>query len=201
MSTRLTISAAGDSFDLAVYPGTEQAALAAAVASRAGCAADDFFLTASASRYGPVVPLSAALPDGIALTLHMRELSCAPPSPPPSPAAAGSAADQPSAAVAPADFDAAHHLAAPLLAVTPSINAPPVGAPPAQRSGSRSNTSPSLFRSSSRREGGVEESITAMERMNRMTTDLANERTFLACARRPLGTKTAATCTEGGAPF
>ena len=61
-------------FDLALYDGAEVQALTNSVAARVRVPPDAFYLTASTDRYGTVVPLTAALPDGMRLVLHRTEL-------------------------------------------------------------------------------------------------------------------------------
>lgn len=60
-------------FDLAIYSGVESQALISAVASRVGVSSNCFFFTASSDRNGMVIPLTAALPDGMVLVLQYTE--------------------------------------------------------------------------------------------------------------------------------
>ena len=164
-------------FDVALFDGVEPAALTHAVAARAGIDAREFFLTATADRAGAIVPLSSALPNGMRLVLHRScpaGRSDGVSSPPPSP---------PDASAMPGCQETNGSTTAPLLSGSgPSgfpINAPPPasgGAPPARSrlagiTGGFSHTRT------------MENQLEGIERLNRLTTDLANERTLLAWTR------------------
>ena len=155
---RVTVQRTGESFELAVYAGMEPAALSQAVASRAGCSgASEFYMTAGKAA---VLPLSASLPDGMELTLHHVADIGAPPAPP---LQVGPSETTPN------DSEAGGSV--PLLArrpvVAPSADPAAIGMPKRQESACTA----------------VEKQLDGLERLNRVSTDLANERTLLAWVR------------------
>lgn len=162
----ITVSATGETFEVEVFAGAEPAALSRAVGARSGAGEDGFFLTASAARSGAVVPLSSSLPAGTALTLH-RVQPCAAPT-------AGAAGGPPSAR----GVGTSSSCTTPLLQASHAVSIN--GSAPA---GSSSRVS---FSSAPPTASGAElqrDQLDGLERLNRMTTDLANERTLLAWIR------------------
>ncbi len=169
----ITVAATDEAFELSLLG--EPAALIACVVARSGVSS--FFLTASPSRSAAVVPLSASLPAGTALTLHR---------------AAPLGTNQPQAAPAPlangsvqAAYTAGLTLATPLLAGASSSSSTAAGGPQpsvpsdlAREAGTRSPRT--LVRE---REAKMDGQLEGLERLSRLTTDLANERTLLAWVR------------------
>lgn len=155
---RVTVRRTGESFELAVYDGMEPAALVQAVASRAGCsAASDFYMTAGSK--AAVLPLSASLPDGMELTLHMvADIERTPPAP--------SLLTGPSETT-PNDSEAGG--AVPLLARRPAV------APSAEPA--------TIELPKVEKQTTMQKQLDGLERLNRVSTDLANERTLLAWVR------------------
>lgn len=203
----ITVEGGGERFELALFPGTEPAALVAAVSSRTGLEACEFFCTIG-SRDAPVVPLAAALPDGTALTLHACAPAAALAAPPPAAESVSSSRVQRTPRGLPPRGYSGHPtdslaadsheeppvtpLAAPLLPSSGSING---GQAAEARGGLDCLTTPflavrpSFWRAGSKRDAAadaVSNQICELERMNRMSTDLANERTLLAWNRTAL---------------
>lgn len=151
-------------FQLALYEGVDSASLHRTVAARVGAPEDAIFCTSTPEATGPVVPLSAALlhaglPEDFFLTVHVYE------KPTNSfPGNSFQSDEPPKAAGAPPEGRR--------LEVVPNAN-------------SASYTS--LLRMSRVRWENfaqqTDEIVTAMERFNRLSTDLANERTLLAWIR------------------
>jgi uncharacterized membrane protein YidH (DUF202 family) len=171
----MTVCETLDSFDVAIYEGVEPHALSLAVAARAQF--DDFFLTATHNRDGAVVPLSGSLPDGSSLVLHRAGplVHDAMPSPPASPPPTSTSAAAPLLAINNTPFGQAGDAESP---PTQPIQPPP--SPPRRQS-----TFSSLgFSWPQNRD--VSEQLNGIERLNRLTTDLANERTLLAWTRTTL---------------
>ena len=160
---RITVHETSTSFEVALFDGVEPSALRFAVAARAALADSAFFLTTSADRSGAIVPLSTALPDGTALVLHRS-----------TPANAALPHAQPSAA-SPA---AAGTMITPLLSAGLS-DQPTVDAASASAEG-QDGRPPAQRRSMS---FGHTHQLEGLERLSRLTTDLANERTLLAWTR------------------
>ena len=154
-----------DSFQLTLVDGAEPASLALAVSARVG--ADRWYLTATADRNAPLVPLTAALTDGTSLVLHL----------PPAPHATSGAdvALTPAAAAPSATMAAANSstLRAPLL-TSAIISETHVPSQARATSFHRSSTG-----------SVVSQQLEGLERLNRLTTDLANERTLLAWVHLP----------------
>eukprot|EP00439_Symbiodinium_sp_Y106_P060636 s2102_g9.t1 len=161
---RLRSSDGQQVFQLALYEGVDSASLHRTVAARVGAPEDAIFCTSTPEATGPVVPLSAALlhaglPEDFFLTVHVYEK--------PNNSFPGNSfqSDEPPKAA---------------------------GAPPEGRSlevvqSANSASYTSLLRMSRVRWENfaqqTDEIVTAMERFNRLSTDLANERTLLAWIR------------------
>ena len=167
---KITIADTLQSFDVATFDGLDATALKFAVAARARV--QDFYLTASTDKAGAVIPLSPALADGTALVLH-RVVSVEPytaPSPSPHQHNNGNSS-----------APAATGLMLPLL----PEGAPASDASSAAPAAAATNRSSSfgLFgnrRSQSFGTAAQREQLEGLERLSRLTTDLANERTLLA---------------------
>ena len=155
-------AAADRSIDIALFDGAEPASLANAVAARLGCDANGFFLTAGQSPSSPVVPLSSALPDGMQLTLHYRG------APPPPPAAASINSGASCSLVTPYD-EVAGRLG---------------GEQPARRGMLRRLLTSEQKRASEAQ--STEAVLDGLQRLTRLNSDLANERTLLAWIRTDL---------------
>ena len=149
--------------DIALFDGAEPASLTNAVAARLGCDANGFFLTAGQSPQSPVVPLSSALPDGLQLTLHYRGAP-----PPPSPAAASINSAASCSLVTPYD-EVAGRLG---------------GEQPARRGMLRRLLTSEQKRASEAQ--STEAVLDGLQRLTRLNSDLANERTLLAWIRTDL---------------
>ena len=158
-------AAADRSIDIALFDGAEPASLANAVAARLGCDANGFFLTAGQSPSSPVVPLSSALPDGMQLTLHYRG------APPPSPAAASINSTVPAASCS---------LVTPYDEVAGRLG----GEQPARRGMLRRLLTSEQKRASEAQ--STEAVLDGLQRLTRLNSDLANERTLLAWIRTDL---------------
>ena len=159
-------AAADRSIDIALFDGAEPASLANAVAARLGCDANGFFLTAGQSPSSPVVPLSSALPDGMQLTLHYRGAP-----PPPSPAAAS---------INSAVSGASCSLVTPYDEVAGRLG----GEQPARRGMLRRLLTSEQKRASEAQ--STEAVLDGLQRLTRLNSDLANERTLLAWIRTDL---------------
>ena len=170
---RITVADTLQSFDVATFDGLDATALKFAVAARARV--QDFYLTASTDKAGAVIPLSPALADGTALVLH-RVVSVEPyTAPSPSPAQHNNGNSSAPAATG---------LMLPLL----PEGAPASDASSAAPAAAATNRSSSfgLFgnrRSQSFGTAAQREQLEGLERLSRLTTDLANERTLLAWTR------------------
>ena len=156
--------AGGDAFSIALTPGADEAALARAVAARAGCSADGFFLTLHGDRDGVIVPLTSTL-DCREVTLHQR-LAPKPAGPGTNQANTAPGTDpharqqaQDGGRVA-SPSKASSTLPGQLLEVVEEAK--------------------SLFTEDSK------ESLTALEKFSRLATTMANERTILAWIRTAL---------------
>lgn len=136
----IRIASSGELFHLALIPGTEPAALSAAVSGRVGLSG--FYLTEDEPN-GIVVPLTSTLPDGTSLVLHAFSASSM----------------------------------NPISRVDHQI-------PVVVRSGSGSSLrEPLLSNSSVPPEAKSETPLQGLERLSRLATELANERTLLAWIR------------------
>lgn len=163
---RVTIGDSTETFEVLVHSGCEPQALALAVAARAGVPPDGFFLTSSAGRGGAVVPLSATLADGTAVVLH-RTAAVAP-RPTISPAN-NHTSDRPNERPPQSIQGGAP------VAMQPEALCAPLLSP---------STRGSLSRGAGVVFGQVENrQLEGLERLSRLTTDLANERTLLAWVR------------------
>ena len=184
---RITVADSLEKFEIAIHDGVEPAALHYSVQARASLPQAGFFLTASSDRAGAIVPLSSALPDGISLVLHRATPSndASYHQHPPSPPSQSQPQPQPVAAAATsASATSGTMLLTPLL-ISDSATSAPAAAPPPAAADSR------LAGGAHRRIPSFGGSIAAaqtnqlegLERLSRLTTDLANERTLLAYAR------------------
>ncbi|CAE7029660.1 unnamed protein product [Symbiodinium natans] len=153
-------------FQMALYDGVDCASLHRAVAARVGASEDAIFCTSTPEATGPVVPLSAALlhaglPEDFLLTVHVNEK--------PGHSFPVNSLQSDEAPKAAAGAPEAQRLEA------------------VQRVGSAGSSYTSLLRMSRVRWENfaqqTDEIVTAMERFNRLSTDLANERTLLAWIR------------------
>ena len=173
---RITDADTLETFELLLLPDTEPAALALAVSARAGIeSTTGFFLTAKSDPKGAVTPLSCKLGDGTSLVLHRvrRNIVQQRQQQPATLAAAAAAvaSDVRQSAVLTTSTSGSSALSEPLLARAASINGPPPAAtdspPPLQRGATSM----------------VSNQLEGLERLSRLTTDLANERTLLAWMR------------------
>ena len=150
----VTVATTGVQFDLIAYPGMEPEALAIAAAARAGCPLHQLFFTIGTDATSPVIPLSSALPDGTELVLHRH----------PAPAASTvTLTDSKPTTPLPGT------LTTPLLAATTS----------SRHAGQASET----VNSHTCDAVTAAQLLSGSERLSRLTTDLANERTLLAWIR------------------
>lgn len=181
---KITVAATGETFEVSLVAGTEPAALAHAVGARSGAGDSGFFLTATAARSGAVVPLSATLPSGTSLTLHSAQRAA-------EPAASVSAA----ASAPPLEPRSGSSCTTPLLAAAPNGAAAATSAATSSRdeAPAEAERSPTRLRRFSSFGGGFGggslkelNQLDGLARLNRMTTDLANERTLLAWIRTAL---------------
>ena len=161
--------------DVAIFENVEPSALRAAVASRVSLADSGFFLTLSTERSGMVIPLSASIPDGTALVLHrtvLTEVDAV--APPPA-----------MAMLQPTPPTIAGTMLTPLLVQPPNrepINSSVV-APASEPMMLEASSSSSRSAPSAHRPEVVSNQLDGLERLSRMSTDLANERTLLAWTR------------------
>ena len=158
---RITVYETSTSFDVALFDGVEPSALRDAVAARAALADSAFFLTTGADRSGAIVPLSTALPDGTTLVLHRSTPGNAAP---------------PHAVPSAASLTVAGTMLTPLLPAGSTSAGP-------EASASAEGQAPSQRRSLSFGYGQQTHQLEGLERLSRLTTDLANERTLLAWTR------------------
>lgn len=204
----VTIARSGLEFKLTVYDGCEALALSNACAARAGVGPHEFYLTLTGSPSGAVVPLSASLPSGMGLYLHQvraeqPESSPQPPESAPAPAARAGMlrvreASAPRVRIA-APESSANRLQTPLLLASTSssthTSAPQASllltagvidaaAPSRQPDASSLPDAPPPMRRQLTM--GTASTLEGLERLNRLTTDLANERTLLAWMRTSL---------------
>lgn len=169
---RITDADTLETFDVLLFPETEPAALALAVSARTGVeSATGFFLTAKSDPKSAVVPLSCSLADGASLVLHRIRPRQQRQQQPPQPAAVSHSDVRESAALA-TSTSTSSALSEPLLSRAASINGPPAAAP--------GGTPPPLRRGTTNM---VSNQLEGLERLSRLTTDLANERTLLAWMR------------------
>ena len=174
---RLTLAATREDFELLILPSMEPSALALAVAARAGVESTaSFYLTATQDPKGAVVPLSCSLAAGTSLVVHTRMSGAVQRF-----STAASVTDQPTRSAPETST-----LTTPLLAP----GAGSINAPPQQASASLPASSPSAVPSPVHRGassgsvgGAVVNQLEGLERLSRLTTDLANERTLLAWIR------------------
>jgi len=177
--------------------GAEPTALQQAVAARAGCASNDFFLTTSA-RDEMVIPLSSVLPDGTELTLHLttRPIEIAQGHSPERHDSRALGENNRSGAPNRSDLSShvvkfsedRGHSQAGERGKGPSLSEPlleeVVFSLPSDRQGEKDTYSSDKELQT--------EMLTSMERFGRLTTYLANERTLLAWVRTCLAaTRTA----------
>ncbi|CAJ1403506.1 unnamed protein product [Effrenium voratum] len=165
---RFRVAGESGTFQVAVYDGVCADSLSRAVAARAAVPQEAFYCTATQEADGPVVPLSAALvaaiPDTVVLTVHMKVT----PVPTPPVRAFHSSMDLPTITEPPMTgqvFGPKSREEAPLHTCTVPLL--------------RMNRVQQL-ETLSQQTGQM---VTAMERFNRLATDLANERTLLAWIR------------------
>lgn len=177
-------------FEIAVFEGVEPAALRSAVAARASLSDGAFYLTMSTDRAGVVVPLSAAIPDGTTLVLHRTAVAAGVVS---SPLTSALPAHVTSSTTAPQPSSASGSMLMPLLVDASNTNSSNCNgsAPPAVESLEQEDTCAAAPSSSHRRSlsfarGGGSNQLEGVERLTRLTTDLANERTLLAWTRTTL---------------
>ena len=155
-----------ETFEVVMHEGVEPSALRYAIAARASLPESDFYFTASSDRAGAVVPLSASLPDGTHLTLHRSSIAATP---------------GPASAVVPAATSGT--MCTPLLS---SASSSAGGTASTQAPGDAASEAARPAASAHRRQAsfaGVPNQLEGLERLSRLTTDLANERTLLAWVR------------------
>jgi len=178
---------------LLLFEGSQDsAALNYALNARFGLEGVPFYLTiVGTGPESPIVPLTTALPTGMSLALHLRDgkPAFAPPSGlPRQPQAPGRLADH-------VDADVLRDRAEPLLAdnslVESSGNTFLVGAQGDEPPRRRSHSSVQMTMTSATRQEraavtSFESAVENVDRMQRLTLDLANERTLLAWTRTSL---------------
>ena len=177
---RITDADTDETFDIYLFPNSEPSALAMSVCGRAGISSmSGFYLTSNADPNGACVPLSCTLMENMSLILHRskveRHRSNATTA---SASAMSTTHEQPNTAASPLAMDrpltpsaTSFGMSEPLLShMNPVISgsSPDSSAPPPIR---RSGTT------------HVAQQIEGLERLSRLTTDLANERTLLAWIR------------------
>eukprot|EP00434_Breviolum_minutum_P001262 symbB.v1.2.001107.t1/scaffold59.1/size365495/11 len=181
----LTMRLAGDerSFQVLVYDGCCADALQKAVAARVAAPADAIYCTFTPEANGPVLPLSPALvsqvSDSQVLTIHISRPSLLPPvvEPPQATSTSSHLRQSEDALSSTSPMDA---VSSPTMQPLRKINSAGV----LQNAG---NSYASYLRMSRVRwetfTQQTDQLVTAMERFNRLATDLANERTLLAWLR------------------
>jgi uncharacterized membrane protein YidH (DUF202 family) len=197
---RLTDADTEEAFEVYVLPKMEPAALVQAVSARLGHT-NGFFLTTTSNRQGAVVPLSAELPDGCSLVVHKATQPRAasngasdsfqqrqerlPSSGSGSKPEATNSMTQPlllqpcgcineaaTSSSRPMGFDAPGHLDSGVEAMPADAMAAAASTPPGRRAHPQGSIGSS-----------VSNQLQGLERLSRLTTDLANERTLLAWTR------------------
>eukprot|EP00929_Paragymnodinium_shiwhaense_P122017 TRINITY_DN94516_c0_g1_i1.p1 TRINITY_DN94516_c0_g1~~TRINITY_DN94516_c0_g1_i1.p1 ORF type:complete len:334 (-),score=69.35 TRINITY_DN94516_c0_g1_i1:477-1478(-) len=199
-SKRLTVLHGADSCSLRLFSGVEPAALAMLVAARLGLEVGHFYLTLEHDD-SELIPLSAALPDGLVLTAHLRSSSSLRPraasglaSPPrASPARAASPARSPrgggqlhDASTSSTDMgqsllDAMNDAGLPRSPLAEEVTVQLARQCTELHAVRQAQDHLSLINAQA-----AEESARTLDRYSRLSTDLANERTLLAWIRTGL---------------
>lgn len=173
-------------FDVAVFDGLEPSALRAAVAARACVPEGGFYLTASTDRTATVVPLSAAL-GGVSLVLHRAppasHAEAARRSPKEDDAAESLLSDRSDSPGQPSRAKSTPALTRASSSIDP-LRTPLLGNESATPAGGAASDRWRVVRQAGLFGGRrVENQLEGLERLSRLTTDLANERTLLAWVR------------------
>eukprot|EP00928_Gymnodinium_smaydae_P036729 TRINITY_DN25628_c0_g1_i1.p1 TRINITY_DN25628_c0_g1~~TRINITY_DN25628_c0_g1_i1.p1 ORF type:complete len:313 (-),score=43.42 TRINITY_DN25628_c0_g1_i1:82-963(-) len=186
---RIKAAECGSDFEVALYDGVSADALMQVVAARVGAPVGSVFLTSTPDYSGPVIPLSAALPEGLELTVHRFRQPDAAFSPRQRVRRDPDNGDAKQRLISEVQRAASGHvtlggeqpLDVPLL---DPESRPAAGSADPQQEGSISMTARSRQHSvESLAAQQADQFVTAMERFQRLSTDLANERTLLAWIR------------------